>query len=204
MNPEESAVPSRLFPLPARFLSLEFCVLGVLLRPIPVPNWFQAPLGSAPRRLCGKCPLLFKSVPHPSPVSFWILDSKFWIRFFMQFRSRPPCSADPNSRTHFPPVKSAVAANVIAHPEGFRYHVSRKRTAHLGHPSRGGLGKPISYVSWLISPLFSLLPFTLRCPLSTVHYPLSIIHCPLSIVPLHPWLTFLPPVHSVNNSRPFA
>ena len=52
LNPEESAVPSRLFPLPARFLSLEFCVLGVLLRPIPVPNRFQAPLGSAPRRLC--------------------------------------------------------------------------------------------------------------------------------------------------------
>src|SRR5882724_11572602 len=35
LNPEESAVPSRLFPLPARFLSLEFCVLGVLLGQSP-------------------------------------------------------------------------------------------------------------------------------------------------------------------------
>jgi hypothetical protein len=38
-----------------------------------------------------------------------------------------------------------------------RDHVSRERIAHLGHPYRGGLGKPISLISWLISPPFPMI-----------------------------------------------
>jgi len=155
------------------------CHLSSHLSPLrPAPSRLQhqilhtapSPLGSAHRRPLRYMSLLFKSVPHPSTVSFcdnWILNSD---RFFMHF-ALGPLSADPNSR-HISPV-NPTSSNVIAIRKDFA-PLRDKRNSLWGTVS-GGLGKPIDVVvNYNLCFIFSRSS-------SCSHYPLSLANAnPLS------------------------